>query len=144
MFVEMPLCGCEHTNFKSYMDYRMITNTSSQQYKLVHSGIFNTNNGLLITNDGYVAIALGSRFGEIGDKFLVKFDNGFSFKAIKVDEKADSDTINHCHHASDGSLVEFVVDKYNLRSNNNLAYKMGDISYVEGFSGNITSIKMEV
>jgi hypothetical protein len=126
------------------MDYRAITDKSSKQYKLISSGIFNKDNGLLITNDGYVAVALASRFGNIGDKFIVTLDNGASFKAIKTDEKSDSHTVNKCHHKNDGSLVEFVVDTNKLKTNNNLAYVMGDISYVDGFKGGITSVVKEV
>lgn len=126
------------------MDYRTITDTTSKQYELINSGIFKNDNGLLTTDDGYIAVALGSRFGKIGDKFRINFDNGLSFKAIKADEKDDSDTDSNCHHVSDGSLIEFVVDTRKLRTNNNLAYKMGDISYIKGFKGNITSIEKEV
>lgn len=126
------------------MDYRTIIDTTSKQYKLINNGIFNKNNGLLTTNDDYVAVALGSRFGNVGDKFRITLDSGLSFKAIKLDEKDDSHTINNCHHSSDGSLIEFVVDTNKLKLNNNLAYVMGDISYVEGFKGDITSIEKEV
>ena len=126
------------------MDYRTITDTTSKQYKLIESGIFNTSSGLLITDDGYIAVALGSKFGGIGDKFRITLDNGTTFLAIKTDEKSDRHTINNCHHADDGSLVEFVVDVKNLKVENKLAYVMGDISYVEGFNGKVTSIELEV
>ena len=126
------------------MDYKTITDKTSRQYKLISSGIFNKDNGLLTTNDGYIAVALGSRFGSIGDKFIITLDNGTTFKAIKADEKSDSHTVNKCHHKDDGSLVEFVVDSNMLKINNNLAYKMGDISYVKGFDGKVVSIVMEV
>lgn len=140
----MPLCGINHNEFKSYMDYRAVTNVYSKQYKLINSGIFNKDNGLLMTNDGYVAIALGSRFGDIGDKFIISLDTGKKFKAIKADEKDDGDTSHRCHHISDGSLIEFIVDVNKLEHKNNLAYIMGDISYIDGFGGNIVSIEMEV
>ena len=126
------------------MDYRSVKDTTSRQYKLLNSGIFNKKGGLLTTDDGYVAVALGSRFGEVGDKFMINLDNGFSFKAIKADEKADKDTYNGCHHLSDGSLIEFVVSISDLSKYNYMAYTMGDISYVDGFNGNVTSIQKEV
>lgn len=136
------MCGHDHTSFKSYMDYRMITNTKSIQYKMIRQG-FKAKKGLMYKGD-YVAIALGSRYGTYGDRFRITLDTGETFKAIKVDEKDINDVVDNCHHKSDGSLVEFVVDKYSLKSGNNLAYKMGDISYIKGFKGKIAKIEREV
>lgn len=143
-YQNIPLCGETHGSFKSYMDWRAVTNTSSKQYELLNSGIFNMDSGLLITEDGYVAVALGSKYGNVGDKFRITLDTGKRFKAIKADAKSDAHTINGCHQYQDGSVIEFVVDTNNLRYENRLAYAMGDISYVEGFEGIVTSIELEV
>ena len=126
------------------MSYKAITDKTSKQYKLLNSGILKNNNGLLTTDDGYVAVALGSRFGGIGDRFVITFDNGKSFKAIKVDEKADKDTSNKCHHVSDGSLIEFVIDTKLSRQSYPLAIKMGNFNYVDQFHGNVVKIEKEI
>lgn len=143
-YQNIPLCGETHGSFKSYMDWRAVTNTSSKQYELLNSGIFNMDNGLLITEDGYVAVALGSKYGSVGDKFRITLDTGKTFKAIKADAKSDAHTINGCHQYQDGSIIEFVVDTTALSYENRLAYVMGDISYVKGFEGIVTSIELEV
>ena len=143
-YENIPLCGENHSSFKSYMDWRAVTDTSSKQYELLNSGIFNMDSGLLITEDGYVAVALGSRYGAVGDKFRITLSTGTVFKAIKADAKSDAHTVNGCHHSQDGSLVEFIVDTTSLRYENRFAYAMGDISYVKGYEGIVTSIEMEV
>lgn len=129
------------TSFKSYMSWRAITNTRSDQYRLQQE-CWTDDNGLRRYDDKYV-IALGSYYThEIGDTFKITLDNGKSFKAVVGDFKADrhTDSLHQYTPTNDVGkcVVEFVVDTKTL---NNTAKKMGDISYIKGFEGNVE--KME-
>lgn len=123
------------------MDYGAITNTNSAQYKLIHSNQIQVgSDGLLYDKYGFVGVAIGSAHGNIGDRFIVHLDNGKSFKAIKLDARADAHTTNGCNHIIDGSVVEFIIDT-------NLAYQtyptsitMGNFNCESKFNGSVTSI----
>ena len=129
------------TSFKSYMSWRAITNTRSDQYKLQQE-CWTDKNGLRRYDDYYV-IALGSYYtDEIGDTFRVTLDTGKTFKAVVGDFKADHDTdkLNQYTPTSDVGkcVVEFVVDTKVL---NSTAKKMGDISYIKDFDGNVEKLE---
>ena len=133
------------TAFKSYMSYKAITNTDSYQYKL-QKRCWTDANGLRRYKTFYV-VALGSYYAEyIGQTFHVKTTNGNEFDCVVGDFKADRHTDSLHQYTpmdpQDGStvrkcVVEFVVDTYIL---DKTAKKMGDISYIEGFSGDIEQI----
>lgn len=142
-YVNIPLHGNE-SSFKSYMDYKCITDSSSPQYKLIYSGSIQVCSDGLLRSEEYIGVALGSKFGAIGDKFIVTLDNGKQFKAIKIDEKADQDTIDGCHHASDGSLIEFVIDTNLAKQSYSSAIVMGDFDYIDLFNGSIIKIERMV
>lgn len=143
MLEEIPLCDEKHENFKSYMDYRAITDKTSKQYQLIYSDkIVVGDDGLLYCGE-YIGLAMGSRFGQIGDKFVITLDDGVEFKAIKLDEKADSHTYNGCHHRVDSSIIEFVICTEKAKESYPLAIKMGNFDYAEGFSGEIVKIQKE-
>lgn len=130
-----------NTSFKSYMDFRMITNESSEQYKL-QEDCWTDEAGLRRYGDDYV-IALGSYYADhIGQRFTITLDNGDTFNAVVGDFKADvhTDRTNRYTPMSDGgkNIIEFVVDTHCLASK---ARKMGDISYIGGFHGNVQSIE---
>lgn len=126
------------------MDYRAITNTSSKQYKLIHSNSIEVGNDGLLYSGEYIGVALGSKFGKIGDKFLITLNDGKQFKAIKVDEKSDAHTVGGCHHASDGSVIEFVIDIDLAKQNYSKAIIMGNFDYIDKFNGNVVRIEREV
>lgn len=126
------------------MDYRKITDQTSKQYQLIHSDSITVGSDGLLYNDEYVGIALGSKFGKIGDKFLITLNTGKQFKAIKVDEKDDSDTVDCCHHASDGSLIEFVIDIDLAKQSYPKAITVGDFDYIDKFNGEVVRIEREV
>lgn len=121
------------------MDYRKITNKKSKQYKLIKE-LEKSHDGFLRDKDGYIAVALGSRYGNIGDKFIIKFNDNSKIKVIKADEKSDKHTMNGCYHISDGSMVEVIICNEKFKKENNLAYKMGDVNYTNEFNGNIKQI----
>lgn len=127
------------TAFKSYMSYRAITNTDSSQYKL-QKRCWTDANGLRRYKTYYV-VALGSYYADhIGQTFRVTTSEGNEFECIVGDFKADRDTDGKNQYTPmEGRkcVVEFVVDTYIL---DKTAKKMGDISYIEGFGGDIEQI----
>lgn len=131
------------TSFKSYMSYRAITNTESAQWAL-QKKCTTDDNGLRKCGDDYV-IAVGSYYSKhIGERFRITLDTGESFTAVVGDFKADVHTDNSHKYTpmSDGrkNVVEFVVDTKKLNAK---AKKMGDISYISGFGGNVVSVEKE-
>ncbi|MEG2489416.1 hypothetical protein [Anaerorhabdus sp.] len=123
------------------MDYRMVTDTTSPQYALIQT-LNNRGDGILVDSDNHVAVALGSYYGAIGSKYLITFDNGNQVKIIKADEKSDKDVINGCYHASNNSIMEFVVDTNTMDPF--IKDVMGDFNYHQDFKGTITKIEKEV
>lgn len=128
------------------MDYRCVTDTSSSQYKLIHSDeITVCSDGLLRDRYGYVGVALGHYYTNgVGERFVVTFEDGSKAKFIVLDIKADKDTVNRANHASDGSMVEFVIDTNKAKTAYSDAIKMGNFDYAEGFKGNIVGIEKVV
>ena len=128
------------TSFKSYMDYRAITDEDSMQYKLQQEA-YTDNNGLRKVGD-YYCVALGSYYGsEIGQCYLITLDTGDSFKAILADQKADSDTDENNQYTetdNGGNVVEFVVDVKKLPG---AVRWQGTVSAIDGFNGSIESIE---
>ena len=128
--------------FKSYMDYRAITDKNSYQYKLIHSEkISICSDGLLRDKNGFIAVALGSYYStKIGERFIITFENGNKIKVITCDAKADKDTINGANHKTDGSMIEMIIDVSKAKKYYPMGIKMGDFNYEEGFQGNIIKI----
>ncbi len=124
------------------MDYKKITDKTSPQHKLIHSNAININDdGLLMSNDGYIGAALGSAYGVVGDKFVFKTDKNKFIKIIKVEEKADKDTdLTGTFTTHDKSAIEFVIDTNSARNAFKKAIVMGNFDYIDSFSGNITNV----
>jgi hypothetical protein len=128
------------TSFKSYMDYKCITDRNSPQYKL-QGECWTDKNGLRRFGDDYV-IAVGSYYAEsVGERLEITLDSGDKFTAVVGDFKADShtDSTHRYYPMSNGdkNVIEFIVDTGSLDKK---AKRMGDISYVDGFEGNIESV----
>ena len=103
---------CSTSSTKTYMDYRAITDRSSTQYIYIRDNMYlDEESGFLVDEDGFIGVALGSYYGIIGDRFYVTLDSGVVLPLVKVEEKADGDTDGGCYHYSDGSVIEFVIDK---------------------------------
>jgi len=127
------------------MDYRRITNKSSKQYKYIKDNMKVAENGLLYDNQGYIGVALGSHFGDIGNKFVITLDTGIVLKVVKVEAKDDKHTNNGCEQKYDGSLIEFVIDSENT------TYWLGSNGYIlngnfnnhKDFKGNIERVEYE-
>lgn len=129
------------TSFKSYMDYRSITNTESKQYRLQQNAYTN-DYGLRMYDDMYM-VAMGSYYvSEIGDIYRITLSNGTEFIAVAGDLKADRDTdINNQYHPMENGMrnvIEFIVDTKELNSK---VRQSGTIGTYAEFDGNVISIE---
>lgn len=132
---DMEVCSVSST--KSYMDYRMITATTSRQYKYIRKHMEVSDTGLLIDKDGFIGVAMGFYFGEIGSKYYVTLDSKTVLPLVKVEEKAAGDTDpKGCFHYSDNSVIEFVIDRDKA-----LNY-FGSISNSHVLNGNFNNYKI--
>ena len=106
------LSVCSLNTAKTYMDYRMTTVVSSRQYQFMHNECtVDKTTGFLYDKEGFIAVALGSYYGEIGDRFYFTLETGIVLPLVKAEEKADVDTDGQgCYHTEDGSVIEFVID----------------------------------
>ena len=141
--LELESCNIPYgdTSFHSYMDYKCITNSNSQQYKLQQM-CWTDSQGIRRQGDD-VCVALGSYYGtNIGDRYLITTDTGNSYTAVLADCKADmhTDANNQYREAGYGSknIVEFIVDSNCLSGEVLLS---GNIGTYNNYSGNITSIQ---
>lgn len=139
---EIPLCD-EGSTVKSYMDGSTVTDTNSAQYQLLSTMHINEK-GHYETDDGYIAIALGSYYGPVGTKYIVELNTGITFKAIKADQKSDEHVYNGCQHRIDGSMLEFILDTEvagNYFGIKNGYVCGGNLNNSLDYNGAITSIK---
>lgn len=124
----MPICSTTST-FKSWMDYRKITSTSSRQWKLQQTATTDEYGFRLV--DGYYTVAMAKMYGPVGTKYILSFSGGQSMDVIIGDVKANTD----CSH-SDGSMLEMIIDStrmpYNVKRSGN---------YNSMISGTITEIR---
>ena len=106
------LSVCSLNTAKTYMDYRMTTVVSSRQYQFIHNHCtIDRRTGFLYDEEGFIAVALGSYYGEIGDRYYFTLETGIVLPLVKAEEKADEDTNSSgCYHVEDGSVIEFVID----------------------------------
>lgn len=127
-------------SFKTYMDYRAITNTRSEQWKLQQLAVTDGNG--FRKYDGKYMVAVGSYYAKsCGKELTVTLDTGQVIEVIVGDLKQDIHTdstnryVNH-----NGNILEFIVDTSKLDS---LSKKMGDVSY-SGLQGSIIKIEEEI
>ena len=74
---------------KTYMDYRATTARNSRQYKFIHNNLtVDETTGFLYDEDGFIGVALGSFYGEIGDRFYFTLESGVVLPLVKCEEKA--------------------------------------------------------
>ena len=111
-FKTQELNVCSTNTAKTYMDYRMTTLVSSSQYQFLnYRCTVDTKTGFLYDEEGFIAVALGSYYGVVGDRFYFTLDSGVVLPLVKGEEKADVDTDSSgCYHTIDGSVIEFVID----------------------------------
>ena len=136
--VHQELEVCHYGTNKTYMDYRSL-NMNSNQYKLLST--LATKDGFFYDQDGYMAVALGSYFGELGSRYEFELDTGIVLKVIKVDEKADRHTYDGCQQRWDKSVVEFIIDSEKIKYWWGTQYVLnGNFNNHEDFKGDIVRI----
>ena len=106
---DIPVCASHEG--KTYEDYRMITDETSKQYQLIQKRLkVDPKTGLLYDRDGFLAVALGYTFGEVGTRYYFTLDSGIVLPLIKTDEKDPKDASNGCEVDINGTVIEFVLD----------------------------------
>ena len=115
------------TGFKSFMDFRTITDSTSKQYEIQTVYAYTGDYGIRMVNDRY-CIALGTYFNaEVGQCIDLVLKNDVVIPCIlaeiKADEHTDSNNIITLHN---GCATEFVVDSDMLLDDVKI---IGDISY---------------
>jgi hypothetical protein len=125
------------SSFKAFMDYRSITDKTSDAYAL-QSKARTDALGFRRVGDDYI-IALGSHFGKsIGTRYEIMLDSGKTFTAALGDNKSDRHTDKtNSYMEKTGNVVEFIIDRSVLSKE---VYRLGDISSL-GFEGSVVSIK---
>lgn len=135
IMLDVPTAYSANTGFKSYMDYRALTNRRSKQYALQQNA-YTDEQGFRIY-DGCYMVALGTYYAQsVGERFRITLDSGKSFLAVAGDVKSNAHT-DRLHQHRGGNIVEFIVD---TRAISSTCRRMGDMSYA-GFSGRIQSIE---
>lgn len=134
------------TSFKTYMDYRTITDTSSAQYNLQQHA-WTDENGLRRIGDTYM-VALGTYYTEnCGEQFHVILDSGSEFDVTVGDIKDDRHTdVNNQYspvYDNDGNfisanIIEFIVDTDLMPS---CVRRSGTVGTLNDFEGNVISIE---
>lgn len=138
----LELCA-EGNTTKSYMDGATVTDETSNQYQLL-SQMHVNDRGHYETDDGFLAVALGSYYGPVGTKYIITLDSGVQLKAIKADEKADEHMIGGCTHYQDGSMMEFILDSEtaaNYYGEMNGYVAGGNLNNIDMWKGAIVSIQ---
>lgn len=112
-----------NSSFKTYMDYRAITNINSPQYKFLQQWAWADYEGFMRCNgekdlgveDNYYLIALGSYYGAtIGTKYRITTNTGRVFYGVLADCKADIHTNSTNQYGRNNDIVEFLVDTRSL------------------------------
>lgn len=146
-FASEEIGVCSMSNVKTYMDYRMVTLRTSNQYRFLnYECTVDRETGLLYDEDGFIAVALGSIYGPIGARYYFTLDSGIVLPVVKGDEKADRDTDRTgCYHTIDGSVIEFIINddyasRYFYSSGNGLVLN-GNFNNYPLFKGSIVSVE---
>lgn len=141
--VAYSITGGGRSSWKSWMPYlkegssQSIFSTTSSQYALQQHA-YTGDYGIRMVDERY-CVAVGSHYADtIGTKLDIELANGTVLKCILADQKADKDTDpTNSYHLSDGSFVEFVVDKGSLDEQ---ARKSGNVGSIPAFEGGISRI----
>lgn len=117
-------------NFKTYMDYRAITDTSSPQYNLQLKA-YTGEMGIRKIGDRYM-VALGTYYAKVGDEFDITLSTGKIIHAIVGDIKSNvhTDKTNR-FIVHNGNIVEFIVCTSSMPSLNKKLGTMGT-GFLEG------------
>lgn len=148
ILLSIHVCACElpelPTDVKTYTDYRCYNIDGSAQ-KYIQDNAITEEHGIRMF-DGYLCVALGSAYGELGDTFLIEFSNAMTVAVIMADEKADRDTdaTNRYHFCPNycgedrACVVEFIVDKDKIPEDVSI---YGSFDYCDMFQGDIRRLE---
>ena len=122
--------------FKTYMDYRKITDKNSKQWKLQEQA-WTEGRGFRKIGEHFL-VAVGTFYtDEVGKELLIEFEDGQRIKAIVGDIKQDKHTDPTNRYVPiNGNIVEFIVDIEKLDPE---VIRRGDVSWL-GLNGRIKSI----
>ncbi len=136
-YISMGLPEDADGSFKTYMDYRKITNKSSRQWHLQQLA-YTDSEGFRKFNGSYL-VAVGTYYAdEVGKEFRVTLDSGIVFYAMVGDIKQDIHTdTNNQYMTMNGNIMEFIVDVDKL---DELTQKLGNVSN-SGLEGSIIKIE---
>ena len=136
-YVSMGLPEDAGGSFKTYMDYKKITNKSSRQWHLQQLA-YTDSAGFRKFNDSYL-VAVGTYYADkVGKEFRVTLDSGIVFHAMVGDIKQDIHTdANNQYVTANGNILEFIVDIDKL---DKLTKKLGNASN-SGLEGSIIKIE---
>lgn len=137
-----------NSSFKTYMDYRAVTNKASAQYKLIHNWGWCDNQGFMRVNgerdlgitDDYYMIALGNYYGTtMGTKYRITTDTGNVFYGILSDAKAYPEVNSTKQYGlRNKDIVECLV--YTPMLNKDVK-RMGSANVYAPLNGSITKIE---
>lgn len=126
--------------FKTYMDYRTITDTTTKQWGL--QLLATTNEEGFRVYDGYYLVAMGTHYtNQVGDVFRITLDSGISIDVMVgdiKDNKHTDETNRYIEH--NGNIVEFIVDANAIAKTARVA---GDISIL-GLEGGVSIIEKRI
>lgn len=91
-----------NSTFKSFMDYREITDETSNQFALLQKGFSISTHGILV-QDGRFLVAMSKEYGPIGTDLTITLEN-VTLRVRVADIKHQGCT------SDDGSMLEFLVD----------------------------------
>lgn len=136
------------TQQKTYMSYTVYERPTPQ--KTIQENATNDNHGFRRAQNGDYLVALGTYYGNLGDRFRITLDTGRVFNATMGEWKANqhTDPTNRFvvrspdpeTGAQRGNLIEFIIDPSTLDP---VSKRKGDVSYANNrmFWGNVTSIE---
>ena len=127
---------------KPYMDYNMITDKSSKQYKFIHrDDVEEDDRGFLMQDEEWYCVALGSYFGKIGSKYIITLDNGNEVKIVKSEAKSDKHTDEDNYLSFNGHIVEFLINTDSRWMYDNDIIYNGSLNAYDKLEGSIVSIE---
>lgn len=125
-----------NSEFKSFMNYRTITDTTSRQYKIQQDAI-TLPSGFRVYNGCYT-VAIGTGYdADVGDYVDVELDTGVVLHCIVGDIKQDIHTdVTNRQVTINGNVVEFIVDTKQVAA---VAKQAGSVATLDGYGGMLHS-----
>lgn len=137
-FTKLKAKGIDNS-FICYEDAKFITDTTSPQYSFL-KGASPKNYGIYNKNNTYL-VAVDKRYGSIGDRIEITFNNGVKIQALISDYKKTKETLGWGIHPigkSKGCMLEFLVDETKIPD---IVKKTGDFSsHIKRYAGGIKKL----